>query len=1070
MAPLVKTISRGRQPSAPATRSRAASSAARARRPSSCPDEGLPHAVRGRRAPRPPRPQGAAAWKRSRRRADDGAWRGSTFRRKIRGRLPRAHNRVRPRPPPLRPPAPAPPASARRARRQLRLVHPELGPPPRAARRRRRGRAQRRGDGRAGARGAAGGRRDLAGAVVARGGRHLRGARPRLRRRDAARPGPRRLPRPPGHRRRVRRAGGAAVRPVHGRATTVRSTGRGLLAGLPAPVPRGALPHASSSIRRPCRTCSRSSRVPTRARSWRWPIGHGPWTACSSIPSRSSRRTAPRILAAFVRRCGVRPRTATRRSVALRAWPVRRAGPRYDRAHGRLRRPSRRRHDAEGLPALRRPRPAPRQAPEGRDRRGGRRRREGAAALVPRGPRPRRPPRRMREAQHRVLRGVRRRGPLGVQRRRARRAAARLAGDRRREARGSLDATAEAYAQAHLAPGGDFEVDAITMHALSRRRLAGAVRHAAVASGKGLYVLVRTSNPGAGDLQDLDVGGVPLYQRTAALVRAAGDPHRGRCGLSLGRRRRRRHLARAGAALRAALPTTPFLVPGYGAQGATAAGRRGGVPPGRTRGRRERVPQRDLPDAAGPGDAVARGHRGRGARREGGAPCRDAPPRLRRPRGRRGGRRPSGPRTSSSTRTATTRRRGGTRRASSRGWGSVRARVSSTSAAARGGTLAPSPRAGVRVTGVDLSAALLAEARGVRPGLPGAPTYVRADMRALPFFGPQFDGVVSLFTSFGYFDAPADDARVFAEVARVLAPGGRFLLDFLHAPVVRATLVPASVEARARRPPDHVTRRIDDETPGGPYVRKTIHLVSSSDDEPLQDRRGARAAPHAPRRSTRCSATRASSRRGRPPPTSTGRRSTPRRRPAGCVPRASSREARADVRTPASLPADLVAALVAHQRQVGAGPAAERAAAALGAGARAVVTGQQPGLLGGPLLVLHKALGALAHARALTTDGPTRRRGLLGRRRRPRLGRGERRDGDRRLRTAAHARARPSGRRPQRVGPRARRRGDRVRARGTDRRAARDRPRARCRRARAPRRLPHRSRGLGDDRPRASPR
>lgn len=64
----------------------------------------------------------------------------------------------------------------------------------------------------------------------------------------------------------------------------------------------------------------------------------------------------------------------------------------------------------------------------------------------------------------------------------------------------------------------------------------------------------------------------------------------------------------------------------------------------------------------------------------------------------------------------------------------------------------------------------------------------------------------------------------------------------------------------------------------------------------------------------------------------------------------------------------LVEALVHHQRALGAGPRAEAAAAALGTGARVVVTGQQPGLLGGPLLVLHKALCALAEARRRSSD------------------------------------------------------------------------------------------------------
>lgn len=138
---------------------------------------------------------------------------------------------------------------------------------------------------------------------------------------------------------------------------------------------------------------------------------------------------------------------------------------------------------------------------------------------------------------------------------------------------------------------------------------------------------------------------------------------------------------------------------------------------------------------------------------------------------------------------------------------------------------------GCRVTGVDVSETLLAEARRRSPGLPGTPTYVRADMRALPF-GPQFDGVVSLFTSFGYFDDPSDDARVLGEVARVLLPGGCFVLDFLHAPVVRATLVPSSEEVR-RDVRLRITRRVDDVAPGGPYVRKTIRLETVAGGDPV---------------------------------------------------------------------------------------------------------------------------------------------------------------------------------------------------------------------------------------------
>ena len=69
------------------------------------------------------------------------------------------------------------------------------------------------------------------------------------------------------------------------------------------------------------------------------------------------------------------------------------------------------------------------------------------------------------------------------------------------------------------------------------------------------------------------------------------------------------------------------------------------------------------------------------------------------------------------------------------------------------------------------------------------------------------------------------------------------------------------------------------------------------------------------------------------------------------------------------LPAAAVATLAAHQRRVGAGPHAEANVARLADGGTwAVVAGQQPGLLGGPLLSLYKAVGAITRARALSAS------------------------------------------------------------------------------------------------------
>ena len=76
--------------------------------------------------------------------------------------------------------------------------------------------------------------------------------------------------------------------------------------------------------------------------------------------------------------------------------------------------------------------------------------------------------------------------------------------------------------------------------------------------------------------------------------------------------------------------------------------------------------------------------------------------------------------------------------------------------------------------GLDYSRHLLAVAR--RRGQSPRLRYVHGDMRRLPArWSGRFDAVLNLYTSFGFFLDPRDDARVMAEFARVLAPGGMLI-------------------------------------------------------------------------------------------------------------------------------------------------------------------------------------------------------------------------------------------------------------------------------------------------------
>lgn len=93
--------------------------------------------------------------------------------------------------------------------------------------------------------------------------------------------------------------------------------------------------------------------------------------------------------------------------------------------------------------------------------------------------------------------------------------------------------------------------------------------------------------------------------------------------------------------------------------------------------------------------------------------------------------------------------------------------------------------AGARAVGLDLSKALL-----VRAFAAGIERIVRGDMRELPFAGGSMDGVISMFTSFGYFPDLAEEMAVLGEVARCLTTGGWFVIDYMNSTLVRKSLEP----------------------------------------------------------------------------------------------------------------------------------------------------------------------------------------------------------------------------------------------------------------------------------------
>jgi orotidine-5'-phosphate decarboxylase len=136
--------------------------------------------------------------------------------------------------------------------------------------------------------------------------------------------------------------------------------------------------------------------------------------------------------------------------------------------------------------------------------------------------------------------------------------------------RGDIGSTSKAYADAYLAkkPPRPLEVDCLTLNPyLGEDSLAPFVE-SALENDKGLFVCVRTSNPGADILQNQRVSdGRALYEVVADLVSSFNDRQLGASGFGSIGAVVGATQAEAAHALRERLPRTLFLVPGFGAQG-----------------------------------------------------------------------------------------------------------------------------------------------------------------------------------------------------------------------------------------------------------------------------------------------------------------------------------------------------------------------------------------------------------------------------------------------------------------------------------------------------------------------
>ena len=137
--------------------------------------------------------------------------------------------------------------------------------------------------------------------------------------------------------------------------------------------------------------------------------------------------------------------------------------------------------------------------------------------------------------------------------------------------RGDIGSTSQAYANAYLGKDAPFPSDALTINPwLGIDSLEPFFKKASETSS-GLFVLVHTSNKGSKDIQEMSLStGIKCYEHLANILKPIVEKHKGALGLSSIGVVSGATFREESVALRKLLPNAPFLIPGYGTQGASA--------------------------------------------------------------------------------------------------------------------------------------------------------------------------------------------------------------------------------------------------------------------------------------------------------------------------------------------------------------------------------------------------------------------------------------------------------------------------------------------------------------------